>query len=177
MLAWAVLDGRYGYASRGLRLRGVAGGSRVHVVAADLCCTQCLSWQHHIYHHPIICAAIHVCSSRDWPSWAWASQEPLPRLWAPQALRRTLMHWQVGHRRATSVGDLHCAYSRCLRITRDQELAVCTLLAAPADEIGGFCGLAPGSKPSTPAALPERTSSSAGGKGSGPVSGSFDASI
>lgn len=106
VLAWAVPDGRYGYASRGLRLPGVAGGSRVHVVAADLCCTQCLSWQHHIYHHPIMCAAIHVCSSRDWPSWAWASQEPLPRLWAPQALRRTLMHWQVGHRRATSVGDL-----------------------------------------------------------------------
>ncbi|KAI7841224.1 hypothetical protein COHA_005188 [Chlorella ohadii] len=46
---------------------------------------------------------------------------------------------------------------------------------ALADEIGSFCGLAPGSKPSTPAALPERAGSGAGG--SGPVSGSFDASI
>ncbi|PRW32674.1 plant MCA23-20 [Chlorella sorokiniana] len=48
---------------------------------------------------------------------------------------------------------------------------------ALADEIGVFCGLAPGSKPATPAALPERTGSSAGGRGSGPTSGSFDASI
>lgn len=52
---------------------------------------------------------------------------------------------------------------------------VCAVLYA--DEIGAFCGLAPGSRPSSPAALPERAGSGAGGNGPGPVSGSFDASI